>query len=43
VVRAHGGRIAIRERQGGGTLVEFTLPVTPNTAAWPEDRREVSA
>jgi two-component system sensor histidine kinase KdpD len=43
VVRAHGGRIAIRERQGGGTLVEFTLPVTPNTTAWPEDRREVSA
>src|SRR6185436_11045510 len=29
IVRAHGGRIAVRERPGGGTLVEFTLPVAP--------------
>jgi two-component system sensor histidine kinase KdpD len=29
IVRAHGGRIAIRARSGGGTLVEFTLPVSP--------------
>ena len=26
IVRAHNGRIAVRERPGGGTLVEFTLP-----------------
>jgi signal transduction histidine kinase len=26
IVRAHGGKIAVRERPGGGTLVEFTLP-----------------
>lgn len=26
IVRAHHGRIAVRERPGGGTLVEFTLP-----------------
>jgi two-component system sensor histidine kinase KdpD len=28
IVRAHGGRIAVRERKGGGALVEFTLPVS---------------
>jgi two-component system sensor histidine kinase KdpD len=27
IVRAHGGKIAVRAREGGGTLVEFTLPV----------------
>jgi two-component system sensor histidine kinase KdpD len=27
IVRAHGGKIAIHERHGGGTLVEFTLPM----------------
>jgi two-component system sensor histidine kinase KdpD len=27
IVRAHGGKIAVRGREGGGTLVEFTLPV----------------
>jgi two-component system, OmpR family, sensor histidine kinase KdpD len=26
--RAHGGRIAIRPRSGGGTVVEFALPAT---------------
>lgn len=26
IVRAHNGRIAVRERPGGGALVEFTLP-----------------
>jgi two-component system sensor histidine kinase KdpD len=26
IIRAHNGRIAVRERPGGGTLVEFTLP-----------------
>ena len=30
IVRAHGGRIAIRDRPGGGTLVEFTLPAAPS-------------
>lgn len=29
IVRAHNGRIAVRERPGGGTLVEFTLPSIP--------------
>jgi two-component system sensor histidine kinase KdpD len=26
IVEAHGGKIAIRERPGGGAIVEFTLP-----------------
>ena len=43
VVRAHGGKIAIRERRGGGTLVEFTLPITTMASTWPEQMREVSA
>lgn len=30
IIRAHAGRIAIRGRRGGGTLVEFTLPVSAN-------------
>jgi two-component system sensor histidine kinase KdpD len=29
IIRAHGGKIAVRERPGGGTLVEFTLPAVP--------------
>lgn len=29
IVRAHKGRIAVRERPGGGALVEFTLPSIP--------------
>jgi len=28
IVRAHGGRIAIRAHRSGGALVEFTLPVS---------------
>ncbi len=28
IVRAHGGRIGIRAREGRGTVVEFTLPVS---------------
>lgn len=27
IVRAHGGKIAVRERGGGGALVEFTIPL----------------
>ena len=27
IVRTHGGRIGVRNRQGGGTIVEFSLPV----------------
>jgi two-component system sensor histidine kinase KdpD len=27
IIRAHGGKIGVRERAGGGTLVEFTVPV----------------
>lgn len=26
IIRAHGGKIGVRERVGGGTLVEFTVP-----------------
>jgi len=26
IIRAHGGTIGVRERPGGGTLVEFTVP-----------------
>jgi len=26
IIRAHGGKIGVREREGGGTLVEFTVP-----------------
>ena len=29
IVRAHGGRIVLRQRSGGGTLVEFALPLAP--------------
>ena len=42
VVRAHGGKIAIGERPGGGALVELTLPVTPGSNAWLEHPREVT-
>jgi len=27
IVRAHGGRIAVRERPGGGAIVEFSVPL----------------
>jgi len=37
IIRAHNGRIAVRERPGGGTLVEFTLPsVGPMSHRVPE-------
>jgi two-component system sensor histidine kinase KdpD len=29
IIRAHGGTIGVRERLGGGTLVEFTVPFAP--------------
>ncbi|MEO6601732.1 MAG: ATP-binding protein [Polyangiaceae bacterium] len=31
IIRAHGGRIGVRERAGGGTLVEFTVPFAAET------------
>jgi two-component system sensor histidine kinase KdpD len=34
IVEAHGGRIVVRARQGGGTVVEFTLPLAPAPAPW---------
>jgi two-component system sensor histidine kinase KdpD len=40
IIHAHGGRIAIREHQSGGTVVEFTLPVTPVVAARQESMKE---
>jgi len=33
VARAHGGRIAVRPRSGGGTVVELVLPATDDEAA----------
>jgi two-component system sensor histidine kinase KdpD len=42
IVRAHGGRIAVRERPGGGTLVEFTLPVAPSAELPEHDQKELS-
>jgi two-component system sensor histidine kinase KdpD len=33
IVRAHGGRIAARTRAGGGTLVEFSLPLAAASSA----------
>jgi two-component system sensor histidine kinase KdpD len=37
IVRAHGGRIDIRERGSGGTVVEFTLPVARNVTLLPSE------
>jgi len=37
IVRAHGGQIGIRNRQGGGAVVEFTLPVAGALEAKPSD------
>lgn len=37
IVRAHGGRIDVRERPGGGTLVLFTLPVARNLPVDPSE------
>jgi two-component system sensor histidine kinase KdpD len=34
IVRAHGGTITIRDRSGGGTIVEFSLPAQPASSAW---------
>jgi two-component system sensor histidine kinase KdpD len=31
IIRAHGGKIGVRERTGGGTLVEFTVPLAAET------------
>ena len=31
IIRAHGGKIGVRERAGGGTLVEFTVPFAAET------------
>jgi signal transduction histidine kinase len=37
IIRAHGGKIGIRNRQGGGAVVEFTLPVAGELEARPSD------
>jgi two-component system sensor histidine kinase KdpD len=36
IVRAHGGKIGVRERGGGGALVEFTLPLAACPHGVPE-------
>ena len=41
IVRAHGGRIAVREPQGAGPLVEFTLPVASPIQVWSGETSEV--
>jgi two-component system sensor histidine kinase KdpD len=41
IVRAHGGRIAARTRAGGGTLVEFSLPLTAASSAADTTRERV--
>jgi two-component system, OmpR family, sensor histidine kinase KdpD len=43
VVRAHGGNIQIYERNGGGALVEFTLPIAADVGEWPSSMEKVSA
>jgi two-component system sensor histidine kinase KdpD len=43
VVRAHGGSIQIRERSGGGTTIEFTLPIAAELGDWPKSMEKVSA
>jgi two-component system sensor histidine kinase KdpD len=42
IIRAHGGRIAVRERPGGGTLVEFTLPAVPTPVLEEPDEETVT-
>ncbi len=37
IIRAHGEKIGIRNRQGGGAVVEFTLPVAGELEARPSD------
>ncbi len=31
IIRAHGGKIGVKERSGGGTLVEFTVPIAAHS------------
>jgi two-component system sensor histidine kinase KdpD len=37
IVRAHGGRIGVQERSGGGTLVEFTVPLANYSSRPPQE------
>jgi two-component system sensor histidine kinase KdpD len=41
VVRAHGGQISIRDRVGGGTVVELSLPARPLAPTWSAQNLEV--
>jgi two-component system sensor histidine kinase KdpD len=40
IVRAHGGQISIRDRTGGGTVVEFSLPAQPLGMSWSVENQE---
>ena len=37
IIRAHGGKIGVRERTGGGTLVEFTVPFAADPQQHPRE------
>lgn len=37
IIRAHGGKIAVRERVGGGTLIEFTVPFAAHSQQFPSE------
>jgi len=37
IVRAHGGRIVVQERSGGGALVEFTVPLANYSSRPPQE------
>jgi K+-sensing histidine kinase KdpD len=40
IVRAHGGQIRVQERVGGGTLVEFTLPLAAHARSFAVEASE---
>jgi two-component system sensor histidine kinase KdpD len=37
IVRAHGGKISVRDRGGGGALVEFTVPLASPSSSIPNE------